>query len=77
MKTYTLLKTYTLFLDMLILSLLMLTIHFNITDNAITHSFTSRTGTIRTIIICWQSLFLVASFCVFLRYIARNVVPSS
>jgi hypothetical protein len=73
MKTYTLLDTYTLMLDMLILSLLALAINFNLTDNEITNSIASRRGTIRTMVISWQSLLVLASFCVFLRYIARNV----
>jgi hypothetical protein len=66
-------KTYTAFLDMLILSFLILAINFNLTDNCITDSVTGRRGGIRIMIISWQTFFVVASFCVFLRYIARNV----
>jgi len=63
-------KTYTLVLDMLILSLLALSLHFLRTDYSITDSFVSRRGVVHTTIITWQSLFAVASFCLFLRYIA-------
>ncbi len=73
MKTYTLVRTYTLMLDMMILSLLVLAVYFNITEHSITDSFTSRSGNTRTLTVTWQSLLFVASFCVFLRYIARNV----
>lgn len=69
----TTMKTYTLLLDFIILSLLVLAIHFSLSDSEITHSVMSRRGSIRTTVICWQSLMFVASFCVLLRYIARNV----
>jgi hypothetical protein len=58
---------------MVIVSMLVLSISFSITDYSIANSHISRSGLTRTTFICWQSLFLVASFCVFLRYIARNV----
>jgi hypothetical protein len=66
-------KTYTLFLDILIMSLLALAVHFYITDDIIVKSRITRSGFERTMIISWQSLFVIASFCVFLRYIVRNV----
>jgi hypothetical protein len=66
-------KAYTQLLDILILSLLALSIGFLLTNNSITDSFTGRRGVIRTMIISWQTLLFVASFCVFLRYVARNI----
>jgi len=65
-------KTYTLLLDILILSLLALSIGFLLTDSSIVDSGANRRGIIRTMVISWQSLLFFASFCVFLRYIARN-----
>jgi hypothetical protein len=64
-------KTYILFLDFIIVCLLVLAIHFHISDNVI-HS-TSRRGVVGTMIISWQSLLGVSTFCVMLRYIIRNV----
>lgn len=66
-------KTYTLLLDFLILCLLTLAIYFQVTDVAMTNAVPGPRGSIRTLIICWQTFFAVASFCIFLRYIARNV----
>lgn len=66
-------KTYTLVLDMLILSLLTLSVHFLLTDYSITDSVTTRRGMVHTTIITWQSLFAVASFCLLLRYIAQKL----
>jgi hypothetical protein len=65
-------KTYTQFLDIIIVSLLVLAIRFNLSDDTITDSIIGRRGVIRTMIISWQTLLVVASFCVLLRYIARN-----
>ncbi len=66
-------KTYTLFLDMLILSLLVLAIYFFVNDNLISYSTTSRRGTMRTMIVSWHFLLLVSGFCVFLKFIAQNI----
>lgn len=66
-------KTYTRLLDTLIVSLLVLAVQFNLTNQSITNSSTGRRGVIRTMIISWETLLLFASFCVCLRYIARNV----
>ncbi|MBA4166024.1 MAG: hypothetical protein H0X41_00495 [Chitinophagaceae bacterium] len=66
-------KTYTLFLDVIIMSLLLLAVQFNLSDNTITDVATGRRGTIHMMVISWQTLFFLASFCVLLRYIARNV----
>ena len=65
-------KTYTLFLDVLIMSLLVLAVQFYITDEVIIKASTTRSGFTRTMIVSWQSLFVIASFCVLLRYIVRN-----
>ncbi|MEO8583283.1 MAG: hypothetical protein ABI415_05770 [Flavitalea sp.] len=65
-------KTYTLFLDTIILSLLLFAVHFNLSDSMITNLRTSRAGVMHTMIISWQSLIFVAGFCLVLRYIARN-----
>jgi hypothetical protein len=66
-------KTYTLFLDIVILSLLVLAINFQLTDDYVTGSFTGRRGVIRMPVICWQTLLGFASFCVFMRYLVRNL----
>lgn len=66
-------KTYIRFLDILIVCLLILAVQFNLSNDYITDSFTSRRGVIRTTIICWQTLFAFASFCVFLRFIAHRL----
>jgi hypothetical protein len=65
-------KAYTAFLDMLILLFLLLAIHFNVTDNYITNPTTGRRGVVSIMIISWQTFFVAASFCVFLRYIAET-----
>ena len=65
-------KTYTFFLDLIIFALLVLAVHFRLFDSAITESHISRGGITRTTIISWQSLLLIATFCVFLRYIAQK-----
>lgn len=67
-------KAYTLLLDIIILSLMILALSFSVTDEYITDSVISRRGAIRTFVICWQSLLMLAAFCIFLRYIARRVV---
>lgn len=66
-------KTYTAFLDMLIMSFIVLAINFNLTDHYITDVDNNRRGVLHIVVISWQTFFVVASFCVFLRYIARNV----
>ena len=66
-------KTYTQFLDILIVCLLILAIQFNLSDNSITNSLAGRRGEVRMMIITWQTLLFMASFCVFLRYIALNI----
>ena len=70
-------KTYALFLDMLILSLLFLSIDFYVFDNVIINSSHNRRGVVTPMIISWQSLLGIASFCVLLRYIVRNVRTAS
>ena len=66
-------KTYTAFLDMLIITFLVLAIYFNLTGNYITDSPSGRRGVVSIMVISWQTFFIVASFCVFLRYIAQKV----
>ena len=66
-------KTYTQLLDILILSMLALAIIFYLTNHSVSNSFNRRDGHLHISVISWQSLLLVSSFCVFLRYIARNV----
>jgi hypothetical protein len=58
---------------MLILSLLVMAINFNLTDNYITDSVIGRRGVIHLMIISWQTLLMVSGFCVFLRYISCNI----
>ncbi|MBO9571502.1 MAG: hypothetical protein J7497_04755 [Chitinophagaceae bacterium] len=65
-------KTYIRFLDMLILSLLVLAVHFQLTDDFIPDSG-HRRGMIKMVIISWQTLFFFASFCVFLRYVGTTL----
>jgi hypothetical protein len=65
-------KTYTAFLDMLILFFLSLAVHFSVSDNYIVDDVSRRRGALHVSIISWQTFFVVASFCVFLRYIAEN-----
>ena len=66
-------KTYAAFLDMLILYFLALAVHFSVNDNYIVDDVSERRGALHINIISWQTFFVVASFCVFLRYIARKV----
>lgn len=66
-------KTYTAFLDMLILYFLVQALNFNLTGNYINNSGTGRRGVVSIMIISWQTFFVAASFCVFLRYIARSL----
>lgn len=66
-------KAYTAFLDMLILLFLILALNFSLTGNYITDDITGRRGKIHIMIISWQTFFVAASFCMFLRYIARKI----
>jgi hypothetical protein len=66
-------KTYIRFLDTLILSFLILAIHFNLHDNVIINQPPNRRGAVTMMIISWQTLLGLASFCVFLRYVVRRV----
>jgi hypothetical protein len=66
-------KTYTAFLDMLILLFLLLAVHFNVNDNYIIDDVKGRRGALHIVIINWQTFFVVAVFCLFLRYIARKL----
>jgi hypothetical protein len=66
-------KAYTAFLDMLILLFLLLAIHFNVTDNYIADASVGRRGAVSIKVISWQTFFVAASFCVFLRYIAETI----
>ena len=66
-------KTYALFLDILILLFIILAIHFNVNDDYIVDDISGRRGALHVMIISWQTFFVVAAFCVFLRYIARKV----
>lgn len=65
-------KTYILFLDMLIMSLLVLAIYFQQTDDFIPDSG-NRRGMIKMVIISWQTLFFFATFCLFLRYVGTTL----
>lgn len=67
-------KAYTLLLDALIMSLLVLAVLFQLSDDVITTSHVSRAGLTRTTIISWHSLLMFASFCVILRYIAGKAI---
>ena len=67
-------KTYTLFLDITILSLLVLAVYFQFTDYTLTDMATGRRGLLRMMVVTWQSLFVIATFCVFLRYVAGKMV---
>ena len=66
-------KTYTAFLDMLILLFFALAIHFHLSDNYIVDDITGRRGALHIVIISWQTFVVVACFCLFLRFIARKV----
>lgn len=65
-------KTYTAVLDMLIIVFLVLAVHFNVNDNYIVDDVSRRRGALHIVIISWQTFFVIASFCVFLRYIAEK-----
>ena len=66
-------KTYAAFLDMLTLYFLTLAIHFSVNDDYIVDDVSGRRGALHIKIISWQTFFVVAAFCMFLRYIARKV----
>lgn len=66
-------KTYTACLDMLILLFLALAIHFQLSDNYIVEDVHGRRGVLHVRVITWQTFFVVATFCIFLRYVARKV----
>jgi hypothetical protein len=65
-------KTYTAVLDMLIMLFLVLAVHFNVNDNYIVDDVSRRRGALHIVIISWQTFFVIATFCVFLRYIAEK-----
>jgi len=66
-------KTYAACLDMLILLFLVLAIHFSVNDDYIVDDVSRRRGALHIMIISWQTFFVVAGFCLFLRYIAERV----
>lgn len=66
-------KTYTSFLDMLVLFFLILAIQFHFNGNYIVDDITGRRGALHIVIISWQTFLVVAVFCLFLRYIARKL----
>lgn len=66
-------KTYTLLLDVIVLFLISLAVSFWLADESIANSRVTRSGLTRTLIISWQTLLCFAGFCLFLRYIARNL----
>ena len=66
-------KTYTAFLDMLVLFFIILAIQFNTNGNYIVDDVSERRGALHIVIISWQTFTVVAIFCVFLRYIARKL----
>ncbi len=67
-------KTYTLVLDIFILLLLGLSVQFCTSQEVISNSFTRHNGSVRLMTVSWQTLLGLASFCVGLRYVARNLV---
>ncbi len=66
-------KTYAACLDMLTMLFIILAIRFHVEGNYIVDDVTGRRGALHIVIISWQTFFVIAGFCVFLRYIARKV----
>lgn len=66
-------KTYAALLDILILLFIALAIHFNVHDDYIIDDVSRRRGALHIMVISWQTFFVVAVFCVFLRYVARRI----
>ena len=52
---------------------LALAIHFQLSDNYIVEDVHGRRGVLHVRVITWQTFFVVATFCIFLRYVARKV----